>query len=107
MSAPEENLPTPIDWPAHIAAWRESGLPMNRYCQQQDLATHQLGYYKRKFEAINQPSEENTGSGFSRVSVSTAIATESLTLRFPSGLAIEGISSHNALLATSLARALL
>lgn len=33
MSTSTEFPPNPIDWPADIGVWRESGLPMNRYCQ--------------------------------------------------------------------------
>jgi len=70
---PGRTPPNPIDWPAHIAAWQESGLPINRYCQQQGLAAHQLSYYKRKFGAINHSSKESTVGGFSRVTVSKAL----------------------------------
>ena len=104
MTTNTTNHQPPIDWQARVAAWRESGLPMSRYCQQQGLATHQLGYYKRKFEAANQ-LPENVAAGFAEVVVSNTVA-EDLTLRFPNGLSIEGVSLENLSLVTALARAL-
>lgn len=94
------------DWNAIVDDWRESGLPMSRYCQQHDLITHQLGYYKRKFEAANR-TVEVPSKGFSQVSVSSVSCAKGLTLRLSSGTTIEGINEQNLLLTTSLVRALL
>lgn len=94
-----------IDWQNEVSSWRRSGLPMTLYCQQHDLNTHQLGYYKRKFESLSTQSTVTT-SGFTQVAMSNIHETQSLTLRLSSGHTIEGISSHNMTLATSLAKAL-
>ena len=86
--------PTTIDWPSQISAWRESGLPMTRYCQQHGLVTHQLSYHKRKLDSRQAPSKA-TNSGFIQVHRSPQQTAENLTLRLRNGIVIEGITPSN------------
>lgn len=100
-----EEKPPIIDWPSQLTAWRESGLPMTRYCQQQGLVTHQLSYHKRKQDA-QKKSATLKPSGFAQIDIVGKHSAEDLILRIGDGLAIEGITSHNLAAAISLARAL-
>ena len=103
MSAEEKN--PVIDWPSQLAAWRESGLPMTRFCRQRGLVAHQMSYYKYKQDAQNK-SAALRSSGFSQVDMAKKHSAEDLVLRIDGGLTIEGISSHNLATAISLARSL-
>lgn len=89
QTTPSNNLDI---WQSRVDDWRESGLPMNQYCQNKNLVTHQLSYYKRKFAAEQVPSMEKS-TGFARV-VSPGSAA-GLTLRLPNGFVIEGIGVQN------------
>ena len=95
----------PINWQEHVKAWRESGLPMSHYCNQHDLVTHQLGYYKRKF-ALDDCQQNRPAGGFAQVTVSNSPSTQNLSLHLSHGLIIEGISPQNVGLAAALVRAL-
>lgn len=97
---------TSVNWRTQVAAWRESGLSMNRYCQQHELAVHQLGYYKRKFQ-FEQDLSGRVSSGFSRVALTVgAPQPQGLTLHLANGHLISGISSRDLPLIGSLVRAL-
>ncbi len=106
MSTSSEHNPNSTDWSAIVDSWRESGLPMNRYCQQHGLITHQLSYYKRKFEPANKAGETAT-KGFAQVSVENVNSAKGLTLRLSSGATIEGITQQTLPLTAALVRALL
>ncbi len=106
MSTSSEDQPHNIDWITVVDNWRESGLPMNRYCQQHGLITHQLSYYKRKFESANNVGEASA-KGFTQVAVENVNSTKGLTLRLSSGAVIEGITQQNLPLTASLVQALL
>ena len=97
---------TPINWQTQVAAWRESGLSMNRYCKQHELAVHQLGYYKRKFQS-EQDLPGMASSGFSRVALAVGSPQpQGLTLHLSNGHLISGISSRDLPLIGSLVRVL-
>lgn len=98
----KENTPT-INWRIQVTAWRESGLSMNRYCEQHGLVMHQLSYYKRKFQAELENSAQGK-SGFSQVTFAPVQA--GLTLRLSNGHLITGITSQNLPLTSALVRAL-
>ena len=100
-----EEYPPAIDWPSQLTAWRESGLPMTRYCREHGLVTHQLGYHKRKQDAQKKSSPVSS-SGFAQIDMVETYQTTDLVLRIGGGLAIEGITSHNLTTAISLARSL-
>ena len=97
------NQPSAIDWQAEIEAWRESGLSMSAYCRQHTLVTHQLSYYKRKFE---KPSTAMSVPGFAQVSVLSPRSGDGLVVHLANGLSISGIDQQNLALVVSLARTL-
>jgi len=84
----------PINWEEHVKSWQVSGLPMSRYCQQYDLAVHQLGYYKRKFEST-APNPTKSETGFTQVMLKGPLASQGLNLRLANGLVVEGICTQN------------
>ena len=66
-----------IDWPSQLTAWRDSGLPMTRYCRQQGLVTHQMSCHKQdilKKSAIVKPS------GFARADIAEKYSAEGLAI---------------------------
>ncbi|MEX1221719.1 MAG: hypothetical protein WEA82_06360 [Idiomarina sp.] len=105
MSIESKGKSSPIDWKQEVQAWRTSGLPMNRFCQQRGLVTHQLGYYKRKYEAASAPIETGR-SPFAQVSIAASEPGSGLVIRLANGLVIEGISAQNIGVADALVRAL-
>lgn len=38
------------DWPAQVAAWRQSGESMAGYCRHRGLSVSAMGYWKRRLE---------------------------------------------------------
>ena len=98
----QESTPT-INWRAQVTTWRESGLSMNRYCEQHGLVMHQLSYYKRKFQAELESTTQKK-SGFSQVTF--APVQQGLTLQLSNGHLITGITSQNLPLINALVRAL-
>jgi len=98
-----------INWRARVEAWKASGLPMSRYCKQHGLVAHQLGYYKRKYEAPKS-LKKTSSSSFVRVVVPTKPIllpeTDSVIIRLSNGHAIEGVSKNNLHIVSSLIEAL-
>ena len=41
-------------WRTHIAAWQKSGLRRAEYCRQNNISSHALGYWYKKFEKPGQ-----------------------------------------------------
>lgn len=96
-----------IDWEAELDAWRESGLPLARFCREQGLVSHQLSYYKRKHESKTLSTDTPT-PGFTQIAIvkPDTTGTEGLSVRLANGHAIEGISSHTLPLVSALMRSL-
>ena len=105
MNIASNPCPKPINWEEHVKSWQVSGLPMNRYCQQYDLAVHQLGYYKRKFESA-EPDPTKSETGFTQVMLKGAQASQGLNLRLANGLVVEGICTQNLPLVRALVEVL-
>jgi hypothetical protein len=93
MNTTSNSHPKPTNWEEHVKSWQASGLPMSRYCQQHDLAVHQLGYYKRKFESA-APGPTTPGIGFAQVMLNGTNSSQGLNLRLPNGLLVEGICTQ-------------
>ena len=70
-----------IDWPAHIARWKESGLTQAEYCRQNELRLHAFGYWKRKYAG-----NESEGPSFVALGAPTPPLIE---LRIHKGLRVE------------------
>ena len=85
-------------WKLHLAQWQESGLSQAKYCRQQLLHPHQFSYWKCKLLVVCNPVELEPGIGFVRVQVATDSITPSssgLSLCFPDGIQLRGITQGN------------
>ena len=85
-------------WKLHLAQWQASGLSQASYCQQQALHPPQFSYWKRKLLVTCNPVELNPGTGFARVQVAADSITPSssgLSVCFPDGIQLRGITQGN------------
>ncbi len=85
-------------WANHVKKWRDSGLTQADYCQQHQLKSHQLTYWKQVFQDV--PSVNNTDSSknaFIAVQVTqpTHLHEQSLVIELPNGSRITGIHESN------------
>ncbi len=81
-------------WADHAKNWKVSGESKRSYARLHNLRPDQLGYWIQVFEAKPQTSNKAEAKRFVAVSV-TAPSTQSLTIKLPSGLTLEGIHSGN------------
>ncbi len=87
-------------WASHFEAQRQSGLSQQAYCKRHALKPHQYWYWKRKLIGERTAPERGDGqqltpSAFIPVSVESARVTEGLSLHFPNGVHLAGITEHN------------
>jgi len=81
-------------WADHAKNWKASGESKRGYARRHNIRPDQLGYWVQVFEAKPQTSNKTEAKGFVAVSV-TAPSVESLTIKLPNGLKLEGIHSGN------------
>jgi hypothetical protein len=96
-------------WMQQVNAWKASGLPQTTFCKKHDLIYHRFIYWKLKFEGTPQPSPSVTqGSEFVKV-LSRPFGFQQasgLTLNFPNGMTLDGLSDTNLDLACQLIKQL-
>ena len=88
-------------WADHVQAQSQSGLSQKAYCRQHSLKPSQFWYWKKKLtpgpaKAEPEQRKEPTQTSFIPVSVGTTVAADGLTLHFPSGFQLTGITEQNA-----------
>ena len=96
-------------WMQQVSAWKASGMPQTAFCKERDLIYHRFIYWKLKFEGASQSSQHVTKrSEFVKVLPSSpGVHQESgLTLNFPNGVALDGLSDANLDLACQLIKRL-
>jgi len=96
-------LQTKSFWSTHIGQWHSSGLSQAAYCRQHDLCEQKFSYRKRQSSFGKEKTQSSTG--FLRVQVDTPVhssSTRGLSIRFNSGIRIEGITDSNLTLVQSL-----
>ena len=92
-------------WQEHISRWQTSGLNQKNYCEQSHLSYYQFGYWRQRLKVLaDQASVETSTSGFAAIRCSGASSSETLVVRLPCGLSIEGINTHNVQAARQLLR---
>ena len=80
-------------WQHHVTQWRDSGLSKMAYCQQYALVYHQMVYWCTKATNAQVHSHSNN---FVPVAIAPAVDTSrGLSVRLPSGVAIEGIDERS------------
>ena len=85
-------------WKLHLVQWQASGLSQASYCRQQALHPPQFSYWKRKLWVACNPVELEPNAGFARVQVavdSMAPSLSGLSLCFPDGIQLRGITQAN------------
>jgi len=84
-------------WKQHIEAWQSSGQTQQVYCKANGLSYPCFGYWRRKFRQQTQEtqSEKGSGSGFVPVTSQAPRPSTGLSLAFPGGLVLRGISEDN------------
>ena len=83
-------------WAQHIATWQASNLSQNAYCRVHKIQANQFCYWKQKLAGKNESIHTGASSAFVPVSVNTPVIPEGLTLHFPSGIQLVGITASNA-----------
>jgi hypothetical protein len=81
-------------WQRHVNQWRTSGLSKMAYCRQYSLAYHQMVYWSSK-EQKPVADQSEKSSGFVAVTVAAAASDQSLSVRLPNGVMIEGINDRS------------
>jgi transposase len=82
-------------WLQQIEAWPSSGQTQQAYCKTNELSYHRFGYWRRKFRQCSQETQSQKGSGFVPVTQSATSQSVGLSLVFPSGLVLRGITGDN------------
>ncbi len=85
-------------WKLHLAQWQDSGLSQASYCRQQALHPPRFSYWKRKLWVACNPVELEPVAGFARVQVavdSMVPSSSGLSLCFPDGIQLRGITQGN------------
>lgn len=95
-------------WMQQVSAWKTSGMPQTTFCKEHNLIYHRFIYWKLKFEGLSQPSPSaKKHSGFAKVVSHPVIPQASgLTLNFPNGVTLDGLSDANIDLACQLIKRL-
>jgi len=80
------------DWPAHIKAWKTSGLSQAAYCRQHDLCEQRLSYWKHKL-LDSRSGSIGQAAGGNLVPVHLTPASPPLLKAYlPNGICLEGDS---------------
>jgi len=86
-------------WLDHIRQWDQSELSQAAYCRQHDLCEQKFSYRKRQSGFAKVPVTVNSSTGFTHVHVDNSIPSSAsdtgLSIRFSSGICIDGITENN------------
>lgn len=96
-------------WLEQVTAWKASGLPQTTFCKKHDLIYHRFIYWKLKFEGASQPPPSVTQGGEFVKVLPGAFGFQQasgLTLNFPNGVTLDGLSEMNLDLACQLIKQL-
>ena len=95
MPSKAESEALAIHWLQQIEAWHSSGQTQHAYCKANELSYHRFGYWRRKFLQQSQEAQSQKCSGFVPVTPSAPSQSAGLSLAFPSGLVLRGITGDN------------
>lgn len=82
-------------WRQQIKAWKSSGQSRKAFCEQHDLNYHRFGYWHQKFHHPEQKISTAKRDAFVAVSVKASNEPTGLSVAFPGGMTLQGISAHN------------
>jgi len=84
-------------WAHHVKAWQASGSSRSAYCRHHDLKLHQLIYWISTLDAnvIVKPRASPVAASSGFIPVRVTPSPQSLTVRLPNGIRIEGVGAAN------------
>jgi len=82
-------------WRGQLEAWQKSGQSQQAYCKANDLNYHRFGYWKRKFRERTEAARTHQRTGFVPATYASQTPCNGLTLAFPNGLILQGITTDN------------
>jgi hypothetical protein len=89
-------------WQQQIDTWRVSGQSQQAFCKIHDLSYHQFLYRRRKFEDRERGNQRPSSSALVPVIYQPPATATGLSLVFPNGLELRGLSEDNLPLAQQL-----
>ncbi len=89
-------------WQQRIDTWRISGQSQQAYCKAHDLSYHRFVYWRRKLEKPQTANRSPSSSALVPVTVQAPCTASGLSLVFPNGLELRGLSEDNLALAQQL-----
>ncbi len=90
-------------WQKHVDTWRISGQSQQAYCKAHDLSYHRFVYWRRKYEARSTVDRRPSSSALVPVTFRPPCTASGLSLVFPNGVELRGLSEDNLSLAQQLA----
>ncbi len=90
-------------WQQRIDTWRISGQSQQAYCKAHDLSYHRFVYWRRKLEKPQTANRSPSSSALVPVTVQGPCTASGLSLVFPNGVELRGLSEDNLSLAQQLA----
>jgi hypothetical protein len=82
-------------WQQQIDTWRVSGQSQQAFCKLHELSYHQFLYWRRKFEDGTTANLKPPSSALVPVMYRPPSTAAGLSLVFPNGLELRGLSEDN------------
>ena len=95
MSDPATPTDLAAHWQQQIDQWKDSGQSQAKFCQANELPYPRFLYWRRKLEGDTGACRKTQASGGFAAVDYRHDANSGLTLSFPSGLVLRGISADN------------
>ena len=89
-------------WQQRIDKWRMSGQSQQAFCKAHDVSYHRFVYWRRKLEKPETANPSPSSSALVPVTVRAPRKASGLSLVFPNGLELRGLSEDNLALAQQL-----
>ena len=89
-------------WQQRIDKWRISGQSQQAFCKAHDVSYHRFVYWRRKLEKPEPANRNPSSSALVPVTVRAPCTAPGLSLVFPNGLELRGLSEDNLSLAQQL-----
>jgi hypothetical protein len=96
MREPNKSESLSTAWRVHIQDWQTTEQSQSAYCKSHDLNYHCFIYWRRKLAGPTKPKTKLVQpSAFVAVQSSPTIVAEDLSLTFPNGITLQGITARN------------
>jgi hypothetical protein len=96
MREPNKSESLSTAWRVHIQDWQTTEQSQSAYCKSHDLNYHCFIYWRRKLAGPTKPKTKLVQpSAFVAVQSNPTIVAEDLSLTFPNGITLQGITARN------------